>query len=347
MSFIRRRLLGTAHQQRAVTSARVIDLGGRLAVKLASDAENPLLKTAFRQLEMCQHALETPGGKASSVAVAQIHFDAAFILYLRVANLSETASMMPAILGAVRENLSNSDPRRNAVESITDAISGRINHQDDLPPLKESERETVLDTLAAANQARINKSLRIRSFVRIVTIVCTGLTVAAAAVAVMGAVRPDAVPLCFVPQTSEGDYFTVCPLGVAPWGSPAFPNTKAVDVADYFVVEIIGLVSAGLSAATALRHMRGTTTPYNVSLVLAALKLPTGALTAPLGLLFIRGGFVPGLTALDSSAQIVAWAIVFGYSQQVLTRLVDNQAKSILGDPQDEARTVADPAERT
>jgi hypothetical protein len=82
--------------------------------------------------------------------------------------------------------------------------------------------------------------------------------------------------------------------------------------------------------------MRGTTTPYNVALALAWLKLPTGALTAPLGILFMRGGFVPGLSALDSSAQIIAWSIVFGYAQQILTRLVDNQARSIVGDPQDD-----------
>jgi hypothetical protein len=60
------------------------------------------------------------------------------------------------------------------------------------------------------------------------------------------------------------------------------------------------------------------------------LKLPTGALTAVLGLLLMRGGFIPGLSALDSSAQIIAWAIVFGYAQQLLTRFVDQQANTVL-----------------
>ncbi|GGU81033.1 hypothetical protein GCM10010260_11680 [Streptomyces filipinensis] len=263
------------------------------------------------------------------MAVAQIHFDAAFILYLRAASLAETAPMMPAILGTVRENLPSNDLRRKAVESIAEGISAKKS------TLTESDRETVLDTLAAANQARTTKTIRIRDFVRIVSIVSLLLTAVAVGVAALGAYRPTAVPLCFVPQTPAGGYFTVCPLGVASGGDPAFPNTRATDPADYLVVQIIGLVSAGLAAATALHQMRGSTTPYNVSLALAALKLPTGALTAPLGLLFIHGGFIPGLSALDSSAQVIAWAIVFGYSQQILTRLVDNQAKSILGDPPD------------
>jgi hypothetical protein len=39
---------------------------------------------------------------------------------------------------------------------------------------------------------------------------------------------------------------------------------------------------------------------------------------------------VPGLSALDTSAQILAWALVFGYAQQLFTRLVDQQAHTVL-----------------
>jgi hypothetical protein len=67
-----------------------------------------------------------------------------------------------------------------------------------------------------------------------------------------------------------------------------------------------------------------------VPVALALLKLPTGALTAVLGLLLMSGEFVPGLTSLDSSAQIIAWAIVLGYAQQIFTRFVDNQGQAVL-----------------
>jgi hypothetical protein len=42
------------------------------------------------------------------------------------------------------------------------------------------------------------------------------------------------------------------------------------------------------------------------------------------------GQFVPGLTALDTSAQILAWALLFGYAQQVFTRLADRQGQNVL-----------------
>jgi hypothetical protein len=62
----------------------------------------------------------------------------------------------------------------------------------------------------------------------------------------------------------------------------------------------------------------------------ARIAVKTG--TAFLGLLLMRGAFIPGLSALDSPPQILAWAIVFGYAQQLFTRLVDQQAHSVLDD---------------
>jgi hypothetical protein len=67
-----------------------------------------------------------------------------------------------------------------------------------------------------------------------------------------------------------------------------------------------------------------------VPLALAALKLPTGALTAVVGLLLMRGEFVPGLTALDTPGQIIAWAVVFGYAQQLFTKMVDARGQAVL-----------------
>jgi hypothetical protein len=101
---------------------------------------------------------------------------------------------------------------------------------------------------------------------------------------------------------------------------------------DIWLVELIGIVAATVATAFALRKIRGTSTPYSLPVALAMLKLPTGALTAFLGILLMRGGFVPGLSALDTSAQILSWAIVFGYSQQLFTRFVDDQAQSVLAD---------------
>jgi hypothetical protein len=74
------------------------------------------------------------------------------------------------------------------------------------------------------------------------------------------------------------------------------------------------LCAAAVAAAAAVSGIRGTSERHAVPVLLTLLKLPTGALTAFLGLMLMRGQFVPGLSALDSSAQILAWALVFGYA---------------------------------
>jgi len=121
--------------------------------------------------------------------------------------------------------------------------------------------------------------------------------------------------LCFKPGGQQ-----VCPIDHDPTST------------DIWLIEVVGLLAAAAAAAFSLRNIRGTSTPYSLPVALALLKLPTGAVTAVLGLLLMRGEFVPGLSALDSSAQIVSWAVVFGYAQQLFTGLVDQQAHSVLQD---------------
>jgi membrane associated rhomboid family serine protease len=95
-------------------------------------------------------------------------------------------------------------------------------------------------------------------------------------------------------------------------------------------VALLGMLGGGLSAAVFLRGLQGTSTPYDVPVALALLKLPSGALSAFVGLLFVRGEFVPGLSQLDNQPQILAYAFLFGIAQQVITGAVDKKAQEIL-----------------
>jgi hypothetical protein len=91
------------------------------------------------------------------------------------------------------------------------------------------------------------------------------------------------------------------------------------------------LLGGGLSGAVSIRHLQGSSTPYDIPVTLSLLKLPSGALSAIVGLLLIRGEFVPGLSQLDNQPQILAYAFLFGIAQQLVTRLVDRQAQDVLG----------------
>jgi hypothetical protein len=218
--------------------------------------------------------------------------------------------------------------------------------------LEQSDREAVVSAVRAASSESRWKVARLRSFRNVLMVTSLVLTIGAVSVAFLGWRHPEALPLCFAGEN------VVCPTSTTPVdpdeqrGSTgeqtAAGQAETDDIMrkeasgwDITIVEIVGLLAAAIAAAGAVRNVHGTSTPYGLPVALAVLKLPTGALTALLGLLLMRGGFVPGLSALDSPGQIVAWAIVFGYAQQLLTRFVDTQAQSVLEGAAGDAKELA------
>jgi hypothetical protein len=227
---------------------------------------------------------------------------------------------VPSLLAHVRAHLPADDPRRTRVEELSWVARDR--------PLTPVERNVLLSAVRAANSESRREVIRVRSFRNVLYFATALLTIALIGVTVLAAARPDVVPLCFAP-----DGKVVCPTSDAsvPAGESADAVVRAqADPWDIITVEILGLIAAAVAAAIALRDIRGTTTPYSLPVALLLLKLPTGALTAVLGLLLMRGNFVPGLSALDTTAQILSWAVVFGYAQQVFTRFADQQAHAVL-----------------
>jgi hypothetical protein len=231
------------------------------------------------------------------------------------------------------EELPQSDERRKSLDAIAQA-----------PQITPEAREELTAVLHSVNGEARKAQTRVRSFRNMILICAFVLGLTAAGLGVFGFAKPELIPVCFEPDAQ-----VVCPTkvvaltpGAQVTGQPSTAQTakeneaqdklsrEAVNGWDVLLIELLGTIAAALAAATALRKARGTSTPYGVPIALAVLKLPSGALTAVLGLLFIRGGFIPGLTALDTPAQILAWAIIFGYAQQLFTHMVDNQAHSVL-----------------
>jgi hypothetical protein len=257
---------------------------------------------------------------------------------LRLAPLWYLRGQMPSFLVAVRRHLAADDPRRVRLEEL--ARSARTQE------LQIQDRDAIVTAVRGATSAGRREVTRVRSFRNVLYVAAVMLAAVAVLMALIGKSDPNALPICFAPDTKIVCPTAENPLPPTPGASAASPGQPSAaaqrdidDVTrdttspwDMFIVELVGLIAASVAAAAALRNIRGTSTPYSLPVALALLKLPTGALTALLGLLLMRGNFVPGLSALDSSAQIIAWAIVFGYAQQLLTRLVDQQAHTVLED---------------
>jgi hypothetical protein len=284
--------------------------------------------TIRRHLDAARRTAEQRSGRRAGVAGVDVtrvltNIHAAEADLLRLAPLDYVSGQLSTLHAYVREHLPTRDPRRVRLETIARA-AGR-------DTLEESDRGAVVAAAREANAEARREVTRVRSFRNVLLVTALVLTLAAIAVAVLGVVDPNAVPLCFNPDDK-----VVCPTAESPIGPDAtdIDATVAATVGpgDMALVELLGLIAAAVAAAVSLRGIKGTSTPYGLPVALALLKLPTGALTAVLGVLLMRGGFVPGLSALDSSAQILAWAVVFGYAQQLFTGVVDAQAQTVLDD---------------
>jgi hypothetical protein len=295
------------------------------------------------------------------------NLDAAQADLLQMAPASYVLGQVPSLLNEVQRHLTRSDPRRQEFERIATVLGMHPPDRAPVPgppPLTaqertaivELERNKIVSIARGANSAALREQLRVRSFRAVLMVSAGVMALLAVLLGLLGWVSPSSLALCFQPEQNS-QVVVICPTGqsgvaaVDPAGAPVQPQIDAlvhrtVRPADIAVVELVGLIAASIASAAALRRIRGSSEPHGLPVALALLKLPTGALTAVLGLLLMRGEFVPGLTALDTSGQIIAWSIVFGYAQQLFTRFVDQQADSVLNEVRG-ARGTLDPAPST
>jgi len=281
------------------------------------------------------------------------HLDAVEVDLLRLAPDSYVRGQLPGLVAQMNLCLPEGDLRRTRIEALA---------ENDGVALSASDRDLIVAAQHAVNAEGRRQVSRLRSFKNVILVTAAFLAIGASGLAVFGFAAPSKLPLCFNPDdnivcpTSTHNVLEPQPAGQQT-GQPGNLDQALVERAmrkdasgwDIPLVEMVGLLAAAIAAATSLRKIRGTSTPYSLPVALAVLKLPTGALTAVFGILLMRGAFVPGLTALDSSAQIISWAVVLGYSQQLLTRFVDQRAQTVLDnfrrtpDEQQRAHTTIDP----
>lgn len=328
------------------------------------DDDEVLAKAICRHLEAArQAALGKPPKPHKNFRVfrygprierARSNLDAAEAHLLTLAPDSFILGQMPCLLNHVQRHLPPTDARRQEFERIARKLGiADPDHpllqkeQDSNPAEKEhavkEERRKIVNIVRAASSAALREHIRLGSFRNVVVITAMLMAVLAIGVALTGFFRPTLIPMCFVPQEA-GKVTVVCPTAQSepfvPTGGQPQKGVKTRDIdnviqetakpQDLIVIELVGLTAAAIATAAAIRNIKGSSERYGLPVSLAALKLPTGAITAFLGLLLMRGQFVPGLSALDTSAQILAWALVFGYAQQLFTRLVDQQGQTIL-----------------
>jgi hypothetical protein len=178
------------------------------------------------------------------------------------------------------------------------------------PDWDEDERECLAHSIRAVYEASDKENVRLRSFRNVLLGATFALAILAILFAIFGAVNPSAIDVLTTSSSS---------------GSSVHSSPSRTEI---LVIEMLGLISATLVGAVAIRHIQGTSAAYSVPMASLLLKLPTGALTALAGILMIRAGIVPGVQF--ASDHLGGYALLFGASQQGFTGLVDRQAHNVL-----------------
>ncbi|MBP2452458.1 hypothetical protein [Mycolicibacterium lutetiense] len=283
---------------REVARGRLADLHVDLDGLPVDCRDDPRYLDARRRLteatEMVDERCSLRGvlnGAAVEAAWLRIH--AVDVTVIRLATPGVVRARLPEIVSTGKELLGDSH------ESVV-ALREILGH----PKWTEYDRETLARSVKAVHAASDSESMRLRSFRNILLGATAMLALLAICFGVVGACRPDTFGL-----TAAG---------------------ASMSRADIAIAELLGLVSASLVGAVAIRRMKGTSTAYAVPMASLLLKLPTGALTAVAGLLMVKAGIAGDGVSVTTNAHVVGYSLLFGASQQGLTGMVDRQAQSLL-----------------
>ncbi|MEU0942118.1 hypothetical protein ABZ379_04845 [Streptomyces canus] len=327
-----------AWRQRASAHIAAVqaDLDRVEAMGVMSAHDQKLANKAHELLNGARQATDSwppfwAGGSARDRTLATIH--EAELIVLKLTPAQEIGWAGSSVLAKGVQHLGQEDPRLKLLEEHLRENNNR---------LAAEGRHLAAGVLHAANHTEEIEIARVRNFRNILLLAFLALSAFTVLLVLSGYRNPAALAdkLCFEPPapTVKNPHATkyVCPVG----GRPAAGD-------NVLLVASLGAAAAALAGAASIRHIRGSAVPYMVPMSLLILRIPIGALSAILGLVLIHGEFIPGLSALDTGAQIAAWAVAFGIGQESLTRLLDKKGNLLLDNVRGSARAVDSPPPST
>lgn len=298
----------------SVAEARDLDPAGRAVVEGVRRHLDRAEAAAYRRDPLPRRL--TNWWRGVLVELAYRHLHAAESQVVELYDADEARAEVRTAVARARAALHREDLRLRTVEEL-----------EVCPPaeLRLHLRRIMQDSFAALDA----RHGQLRSFRNTLLMAALLITLLVAATVAVVWRTPGVMPLCFPnevvvdvgpPATTRQSGFN-CPTGFRRAG----PSQG-----DVLVIALLGLLGGALAASISIRNLKGTVAPYDVPVALAMLKVPLGAFTAVLALVAIRADFVPGLSNLDSQEQILAYALLLGFAQQLLTRLLDQRAQTLL-----------------
>ena len=178
-------------------------------------------------------------------------------------------------------------------------------------------QQVAAEAMGEACKAEDLQQGQVRRFRWVLLGTFAGLLLLVVFMGIVASIKPAYLPLC-LPGVTGG---TICPSG-----------GHTSNSADLPLILGMGTVGAALAVATSLAGQKvAAGVRYSLSVAQGLVKVAFGALTAVLGIIILgtlTSREIPGI--LGTQPGLLTVAVVFGYSQQIFTRLIDRQANSLL-----------------
>jgi hypothetical protein len=269
---------------------------------------------AERAVEIAQLAIERHGlwrsvhdwwtGSAVTAAWESVHLAEAELV--EVAPEKDILALFPSVQGWMRDVMTP-EKRAPYEKSLRAMQKGGA----DLD--RAAVREIYTELIRANNDWHV----KLRRFRNLLFGVSFVLGLVLVGLGVWHALHPETLSLCKGTGKSR-----VCLGGGKPHGYSVLE------------VEAIGALGGLLSVAYMLTKTKEPPSRYNLSVAQAVLKPVVGAATALVAVLLLLAGIL-GPQSILSTESMLAYAAVFGFSQELLTRWVDKNAAELLGEQAD------------
>jgi hypothetical protein len=220
-------------------------------------------------------------------------------IYLAAAD-PDLLTRLPGLRARVAMYLDESDPRRQAIEAA------------------EPARAVVMDAMRAAFDASDDAHAAARALRNKLIVISVALFVLNTVFGLVGILKPGLVPMC-MPPSRTAQTGVLCPTGAA-----------AASGWDVWMVQLFGALGATISVVLLLIRRRPDLSPYVLVGYQALVKILLGSALAVVGVLALGAGLVSGIVYVGSQAALLLWGVIFGYAQQVGTRLLDNYADRLM-----------------
>ncbi len=293
-------------------NARRMELLARLDAIPAPKRDHPSFERAKECLSAAESATSEPEGIVKRFrdwwsgeriergwsAVHQAE-DALITLEPRHAVLQD----IPALQERLNETLDRQDPR---YVSFTGQLSKMAKDE----RLDENEIKSLIHIRHLIHRATNDSHQGVRAFRNLVVVTSVALVVMLVVAVIWHFLNPSFLSFC-----NKG----VCLNGTS--------QSHGIDLAE---IVGVGLLAGLLAGLLTLGKLKSVNSPYNLPRVQVLLKAVAGATTALLGILILQSGLIFDAAKTTGTAML-AYAALFGYSQELFTRVIDRHVSSLLG----------------